>query len=521
VQLSANTRKTIGYALIGLGVLFFLWSATAYCFSSKRWLLVGDATYAYLLNGLNVATGHGVYHTDHPGTTVQILCALFVRIYYFFAPDAGTNGLVVSVLTHPEWYLKNVFIGFFVVQAAILAVVAAWVWASFKNIALLLAVLVSPFISPQLLMIQSEELWPESLIPAMCLLLVLVTLMRWRETTLAQPYPSRLLALGAGVVTGLAFFTKITCLPIFFMSFFFWKDKKSWLYYLLGFASIVLVCVPLLWGQLDRTVFWLVNLATHEGHYGTGPEGLVSAGIFRANMRRMFSFNMPFAVLLVVNLAGLVVLRKKRRSLGWKISLLYMFSVVVSLLLIGKHYRSHYVMPLYFLLFFIPVVYFALAENVYKKTAAYVVCLIFLVSSCYALYTTATTTAREVFTGKFANYDLPVLQGKTIVESFNTFTISHGLAQGNHYVAGRYGDILRALYPNIYTYNIWANQFHHFEQLLPFSVIASGRPVIIRGDRLTTNNPEHSNFTSRLILGRQLASFPEGDRVFELLDVQK
>ena len=521
MQLAANTRRTIGYVLIGLGVLFFLWSATSYCFSSKRWLLVGDPTYAYLLNGLNVATGHGVWHTDHPGTVVQILCGLFLRMYSLFAPDANTNSLVVSVLTHPQWYLKNIFISFFALQAVILAAVAAWAWSSFKNIALLLVILASPFMSPQLIMIQSEALGPESLIPSLCLLLVLMTLMRWRESTLNPPCPSRLLAWGAGIVTGLAFFTKITCLPIFFMSFFFWKDTKSRLYYLFGFVCIALICLPLFWNELPRTVSWLVSLATHEGHYGKGPAGLVSPDIFRANMRKMLSFNIPFVVLLAANLVGLFIFRKRRHFLGWKASLLYMLSVFILLVLIGKHYHSRYVMPLYFPIFFIPLIYLSLAKNVYRKTAASVVCLVFLVTSCYALYATATTTAREVFTGKFSNYDDPMFQGKAIVESYNTFTISHGLSFGNHYVAGRYGEILRTLYPDVFTYNIWADQFHHFEKLVPFSVIASGRPVIIRGDRLTTNNPEHLNYTSRLILGGQIASFPEGDRVYELLDVKR
>ena len=521
MQLAASTRKAIGYVLIGFSVIFFLWSSTAYCFSSKRWLLIGDATYAYLLNGLNIATLYGVYHTDHPGTVLQILCAIWLRIYYFFAPDANTNTLVVSVLTHPEWYLRNIFTSVFVLQAIILAGVAAWVWSVFKNFALLIVILVSPFISPQLIITQSEELWPEILIPSLCLLLALVTLMRWRENALNSPIPSRVLAWSSGAVTGLAIFTKITCLPIFFMSFFFWKDKRSRLYYLAGFACIALICLPPIWNELGRTLSWFIALASHEGHYGKGPVGVISPTIFYENMVKMFSFNIPFAILLILNLAGLFVLRKKKSSFGWKISMLYMLSMIILLVLIGKHYRSRYLMPLYFLNLFIPLIYLIQTEKVYNKIFVYMICLFLLFSSCYTLYNNATTTARELFTGKFAGYDDPVFDGKTIVESFNTFTISHGLSVGNHYVEGRYGEILRALYPRIFTYNIWANQFHHFEKLVPFSLIASGQPVIIRGDRLTTNNPEHVDYTSRLILGKKITSFPEGDRVYELLEVKR
>jgi hypothetical protein len=86
-----------------------------------------DPTYAYLLNGLNILQSIPPAHTDHPGTTVQLLAALVIgiewRIRHWFG---STLGLVESVLRDPESYLNHInlvlvmLLGFFIWLAAAL-----------------------------------------------------------------------------------------------------------------------------------------------------------------------------------------------------------------------------------------------------------------------------------------------------------------------------------------------------------------------------------------------------------------
>ena len=63
-----------------------------------------DPSYAYLFNGMNLANGTmEVGHVDHPGTTIQMAAAVFIKAIHVVS---GKNpDLVTDVLSDPEKYL--------------------------------------------------------------------------------------------------------------------------------------------------------------------------------------------------------------------------------------------------------------------------------------------------------------------------------------------------------------------------------------------------------------------------------
>jgi hypothetical protein len=517
MQRVSDAWKAAGYAFIGLSAIFVLWFTTTFCFSTKLWLLAPDPTYAYLLNGLNVATLHGVGHTDHPGTVLQILCGVLLRIFYFFAPDFNSNDFISSVLTHPEWYLKNIFTSFFVLQSLILTVVAASAWRSFHNVALLIVILTGLFSTPRLIAIQAPFLRPEILIPSLLLLLMLATLMRWRENTLNPSTPSRRLAWSVGVLTGLAFFTKVTCFPVFCASFFFWKDWKSRCRYLAGFVIIVLICLPFIWLRLGSAISWFIGLALHDGHYGSGSATILSPARFYTNMITIVFSNYNIVVLLVLTLVGLFILRKERHSLGWKISALYMLSIIIIMTLTAKHYNAHYLIAIYMPAFFVPCAYIAMSKEKWKLVALCTICSCIFFMSCNILYgRIAISSNSAAFSGKFAYYDFDNFKEKIIVESYHSYTISYGMSFGNDFTRNRYGERLRTIYNNVFTYNIGKNQFSHFGKPISFEDMALQGDIVIRGNRIKTNG-----VVNNLILGAEIASFPEGDALYTLTGVKQ
>jgi hypothetical protein len=510
-----DARKIIGYVFIVFSAIFVFYITINYCFSTKEWLLGGsDGTFSYLLNGLNVATLHSVGHTDHPGTILQILCGVLLRIFYFFAPDSNSNSIVMSVLTQPEWYLKKIFTSIFVLQAVILAAVASRVWLSFNNVGLLIVILASPFASPLLIITQSAQIWPEILLPSLFLLLALVTLKRWREYTMDVPIPSRVLALITGALTGVALFTKIIYFPVFLVSFFFWNDKKSRCHYIIGVACVMLICIPFIWGLLGRTISWFIALALHAEHYGSGSATIVDPAYFYANIIEIISSNIPTVILFAITICGLLIFRKERHKLGWKIPALFTFAAFILIIIVAKHYQSRYLLPIISTCYFVPLICSAQFKNVVLSTI--VVCIICCFLSSYTLYNSAVNKVRgNYFSGKYSNYDDNIFQGKNIVESYNTFTISYGLSLGSDFSKNRHGELLRTIYPNRFNYNIWNKQFYHFGNSVSFEEIASGGPVIIRGTLLK------GDYCKNLIFGKELASFPEGDVLYELLGEKK
>src|SRR5579885_2870698 len=65
--------------------------------------LFPDPYYAYLMNGVNLASGHmEIGHIDHPGTPVQCFAAIII-FFTHFVTDKGI--LYHDVLSNPEKYL--------------------------------------------------------------------------------------------------------------------------------------------------------------------------------------------------------------------------------------------------------------------------------------------------------------------------------------------------------------------------------------------------------------------------------
>jgi hypothetical protein len=65
-----------------------------------------DPVYAYLFNGMTLATGKmEVGHTDHPGTPVQCFAAIVIFIKHLFNHSIP---LYQDVILHPESYLRAI-----------------------------------------------------------------------------------------------------------------------------------------------------------------------------------------------------------------------------------------------------------------------------------------------------------------------------------------------------------------------------------------------------------------------------
>jgi len=60
--------------------------------------------YPYLFNSLSLAYYYGdIGHTDHPGTPVQFLGAVIIKLTYWF--QNSPENLIIHILKNPELYL--------------------------------------------------------------------------------------------------------------------------------------------------------------------------------------------------------------------------------------------------------------------------------------------------------------------------------------------------------------------------------------------------------------------------------
>ncbi|NJN86853.1 MAG: hypothetical protein HC881_11765 [Leptolyngbyaceae cyanobacterium SL_7_1] len=266
------------------------------------WTVNQDPDYAYLLNSLIVANFEAPGHVDHPGTPMQILGTIVLRVGYFFSSVWATSptNLTDSVLTNPESYLYWINDTLVVLAALSLLVVGLGSLLLSNHLGLSLLLQTTPFITVRTLAVnEASRVAPEPLLFCISQLLVLLLVAYWYDKTADR---SRWFALGIGVIFGLGMATKITFVPMvfFFLLVAGWRGKL--LAIVAAIATFLLATFPIIpyySGVLD----WIVTLTTHTGLYGTGERGFVETDSFASHLNNIFVRNQNFiGVFLLFNL---------------------------------------------------------------------------------------------------------------------------------------------------------------------------------------------------------------------------
>lgn len=498
---------TLVFSIICATCIYFL--SSWHCFSTPLWLLQGDPSSAYMLNGLNVSLLQSVGHIDHPGTTVQILCAIFLRLLWLVGP--GEGDFATSILRNYEWYLRYVLTGFFFLQSCIVTTVSLWIWKKFHNIALLLVMSVAILASPQVLAMEAQSLRPEILIPLLHLLLAVCTLARLDEEYQHQD-ASTSLAFWTGALACTAFFTKLTCVPLFAMTFFLWSSWNYWRFYGIGFLCVIIICLPFIFPSVHQLIRWIFDLAVHSGHYGSGETNVINPQSFFKNLILITKLNYIYLLLLLVELVYCIYIYKCKCSFTCKVVYLYLFSISLTILLIAKHFSMHYMLAVYLPILLISFIFIAISTHGIVK---YIGCTIYVIFIYISLNHLILFSNKDQYQNVI-KYSQEYSDNNTIT-SYNSFTIPYVLSFGNDFAHHSFTDILEKIYPEHYMYNIWSQKFYQFNRDVTLKInemISSGRKLYIRGTHLGTAQCQY------LLLGKKLVQTPLGEQVYELLGIK-
>lgn len=300
-----------------------------------------DPTYAYLLNSLLIASGKGAQHSDHPGTTVQLVGAATIRVVHAVS---GRAALPDDVLRRPEAYLgamHQVLVGILVATllfggAAIARTTGSLTAALLFQLTPFLAV--RPFLDLRL--VKAEPL----LIPLVLAFGAVLVI-----ESLAPAGPSaRARVIALGVLAGAAMATKVTAAPLLVLPF---ALARSWrqrlLYPAAAAGTFAAITIPAMAapGRLFRFLF---KFATHTGAYGSGDAGFITPDLFVERSERLtlalVTSEWAFVALLAVALALAAVpfLRRRLPPAGtpergaWRLLALLVAVQVASVLMVTK-----------------------------------------------------------------------------------------------------------------------------------------------------------------------------------------
>jgi hypothetical protein len=505
-------NKRLCYAV--LAVLPMLLALTAVYLNNARgpfWLGSNlDPEYVYLLNAANLAGLKGVGHIDHPGTPVQVLGAVIIRVVHFFNFSAEMDWRT-DVLQRPEYYLSAINAVMVGLNAFMLFILGLVTFHWSRNIWFSVWLQLAPFLSITLLQFGLTRVSPEPLLffssLAMVTLFVnLAFLAPGAEAGAGAAKKQAFFIILLALITGFGIASKVTFIPMMIIPLVVLPRFKNKLLYLgVSIYSFVMFTLPIV-RMYPRFFDWIYKLLSHSGRYGSGPSGLLASQNYLKNIKELlvgdlfFSFSLVLALAIVIATLLIPTLRKiSRSSVYFKLLAAVAAAQLFGLLMVSRHSASHYLLPVLNLSGISVLLVYLYLRQVWllpglsskKITPVTVIflCLVLmglnppgkikqLVSRLTHLKEKSLALHQEV-EEKYRDY--------AKIYYYRSSSPEYALKFGNDLSRSYHSEILQTLYKNVYFYDIWTKRFTLFDyhQSIAFKAIRAkyGDKIIFQGSR--------------------------------------
>jgi hypothetical protein len=306
-----------------------------------------DPDYVYLLNGLNILQGFVPAHLDHPGTPLQVIVALVIKITHWLA---GSGDVAGDVVRRPDLYLYAVNGLLLVVLAGALVAAGLAALRTTGSLVASLAIQLLPGLDP---VIGGHVICvkPEPLLAGLAALLAALVLKRLDPGRVEGRLPDSALF---GLLVGLSLATKVSSAPLAVLPLLLLTGMRARaLFAGVAAATLAIGTLPA-WPALKIFRKFITTLATHSGQYGSGKPSIFDLGEYLQGLRLLVSGRSGAVFVGVVAVGALVAI-----ALAWEVrrtgdasaagarrALLASIAMqVVSVLIVARHPSRHYLFP--------------------------------------------------------------------------------------------------------------------------------------------------------------------------------
>lgn len=275
--MSPRWRRTLALAAVPLAIA----AAHAWTARTVTPLWMGgstDPTYPYVLNALLVAEGRPPALATHPGTPLQVLGAVVLRVTH--ALSGSPMSLKDHVLTDPERFvagIRTVLLCLFLLADSLLG------WSAYRltrSVACAWAAQAAPLVS---------YLGSRTMLTVMCepLLLSLgLVLSAWTMLVLARPSPAPTTRDAAveGTVMGVGAAIKVLFAPVGLLPFLVLRNGRQRIVFAACAAAAFAIGIAPLGSRAGAAAAWMASsifrTGLDTGGYGEGPAGFVDLRLF-------------------------------------------------------------------------------------------------------------------------------------------------------------------------------------------------------------------------------------------------
>jgi hypothetical protein len=465
-----------------------------------------DPEYVYLLNAANLAMLTGVGHIDHPGTPVQVLGAVTLRIVYALSGTEASD-FQTDVLKRPEFYLAAVNALMIVLNALMLLALGVVTCTLTANIWWGLWLQLSPFFFPVLLQFGLTRVTPEPLLFLAGSALVLLMMVLAHAPDFAEKKQWLPVLLAAGII-GFGIANKVTFVPMIVVPLIVFPGIKKRFYFLAASAAaFVIFTLPII-RMYPRFFGWVFDLIGHSGKYGSGPSGLVASDRFFHNFLNLLTGNLFFTIVLLLSLLtvlAVLLVPAWRKVLGqglrFKLLAAAAAAQVLGVLTVSKHAAHHYLLPVFtlsgmmvFLLFSCGKQLLEAKESTVNRrmfTAVFIAVLIVIASISNPVgkiektvkllnrFKENTFSIRRRMEREFKDY--------ARVYYYRSSAPEYALKFGSDLSRSFHAAALEKMYGGVYFYDIWTGRFSNFDynKTISFEQIRAkyGDRIVFQGSR--------------------------------------
>ncbi|HJO75776.1 MAG TPA: hypothetical protein QGH84_11300 [Rhodospirillales bacterium] len=328
-----------------------------------------DPDYFYLLDSLNIINLTTPGHVYHPGTTVQWLGALILKISHW---GASADALAAKVLADPESSLSLISTVFILINGACAWVVGVVGLRVFGGVLAAWFLQMAPVISMVILK-HSYHVKPEALLLATGLMVAAVSVLSLSPGVLARRRWR--FAIAFGVIAGFGVATKITAFPVFLLPLFVLAGagdsigdgvKAMALYGIAALAALIVFTLPAV-GAYDVFFNWMMTVSQGNSAYGgTAPVDPLTA--YPLQVLKLFK-RPAFHVVFILGVVAVIFAIRRRTGPAPEIRLLAGITVsqFAHALLIAKQANAIYMIPSFVLIPLAFVLVWRLGEALLAK----------------------------------------------------------------------------------------------------------------------------------------------------------
>ncbi len=499
-------------------------------FNAKGYYYYGynsDPEYAYLLNSLSIVNGLTPGHTDHPGTTLQMLGAAVIKLANLSKSNDEINTIVIS---NPEHYLNLINITMFIIFICTTITLGVIGYLFLNDILLAVILQLSSFVSFTAFR-ELSRVTPETLLLSICTIFLIILLFHFKYDIEKHSF---IYSIIFGVVCGIGLVTKVTFLPLFIVPLVILPNLKNRLLFLLStLLAFFIFTIPVI-SEYERIFNWFISIFTHSGYYGGGEKNIIN---FHTIFNNLFMLISEYTYLIINFAAGLslififfknkTVIKKKDNQFLFKLIIALLCATVLQILMTLKHYRHHYLIPTMMLtIFTLVLAYIFLTRNkispfeIKNDFFYYFILVIFSIFMIYFIKEIKSDNMINRETNKLKLFLSNNYSDYTKVYYYRSSSLEFSLLfYDKDFNRGHFIEYIKKIYHNdkILFYNVWGEYYYNFDYI--FKRLPNPEKSIFIGTNEIENSvsSEYKNRLRRVFKTKLENSEVNNTNVYEIM----